>query len=196
MCTQGIKVLHVATNDDILFSSVVSPIASRAQLTSAASLTTSYSTSFHPFKLFSIKTWGLRLRLLADRFLNSSSLWANPDPRPPSEKADRKMIGYPIALAASRAPWMVETAVDWAAGISISRYQHLSGAGSFANSPLRACTKRSRSSETSKVRMGVPNTLTPNRSSTPIFSSWIPTFNALCPPKVNRIPSGRSFSKT
>jgi len=27
MCTQGIKVLHVATNDDILFSSVVSPIA-------------------------------------------------------------------------------------------------------------------------------------------------------------------------
>jgi hypothetical protein len=28
MCTQGIKVLHVATNDDILFSSVDIPMAS------------------------------------------------------------------------------------------------------------------------------------------------------------------------
>ena len=31
------------------------------------------------------------------------------------------MMGYPIWAAASRAPWIDDTATEWAAGMSISR---------------------------------------------------------------------------
>jgi len=60
---------------------------------SAASRTTSYSTSFQPLSDFSIRTWGERASDLADRSRSSSSLLAKPEPRPPSEKAERRIIG-------------------------------------------------------------------------------------------------------
>ena len=63
------------------------------------------------------------------------------------------------------------------------------------NSRSRALQNRSRSSETSSVRIGVPRTLMPRRSKTPILSSWMPTLSAVWPPKVSRTPSGRSFSR-
>ena len=87
---------------------------------SAASLTTSYSSSFQPLRLFSIRTCGLSERLLADRSRSSSSFSAKPDPRPPSENAERRMTGYPMRAAATRASFTVDTAVELAAGMPIS----------------------------------------------------------------------------
>lgn len=104
-----------------------------------------------------------------------------------------------MPAAAVRASLTVETATEWAAGMPISGRVHLGklvrDGRENGNVPSRALQKRSRSSETSRVRIGVPRTLTPRRSNTPIFSSWMPTLRAVCPPKVRRIPSGRSFSR-
>lgn len=61
--------------------------------TSAPSRTTSYSSSFQPFILRSISTWGLKLRLFADKSRSSSGLLAKPEPRPPRVNAERKMTG-------------------------------------------------------------------------------------------------------
>jgi hypothetical protein len=56
VCSERVKILHVATNDRVLLSARAFGGQSEQSLTSAASRTTSYSSSFHPFKLFSIKT--------------------------------------------------------------------------------------------------------------------------------------------
>ena len=111
MCAEGVEVFHVAANDDVLWSGQCASCLFRA-LTSAASRTTSYSTSFHPLRDFSIRTCGESDSDLAAKFRSSSSSWAKPEPRPPSEKAERRMMGYPISWAASSAAWMVDTAVD------------------------------------------------------------------------------------
>ena len=74
MCSEGVEVFHVAANDGVLGKLSEGNLhAGRLNLTSAASRTTSYSTSFHPFKLFSIRICGERLKLLADKFRSSSS---------------------------------------------------------------------------------------------------------------------------
>lgn len=93
MCSQWIEILHITTNDRVLPHQPEYHQHAKSSPTSAASRTTSYSTSFHPFKLFSINTCGLRLKLFAARFRSSSSSYAKPEPRPPREKADRRMMG-------------------------------------------------------------------------------------------------------
>ena len=142
---------------------------------SAASRTTSYSSSFHPLSDFSIKTCGLRLKLLALRSRSSSSFSAKPDPSPPSENADRRMTGYPIFSAAFSASLTVETATELAAGIPISTWakscQHAFVVLGGSSARSRALQNKSRSSDTSSVRIGVPRTLTPSRSNTPILSN-------------------------
>ncbi len=128
---------------------------------STLSLTTSYSTSFHPFIDFSIKICGESESDLEARFLISSSLLAKPEPRPPKEYADLEITGYPIFAAAFNASSTVSTATDSAIGIFIS---------------FNASAKSSLSSEVIKVLIGVPRTLTPYFLKTPFLSSWIPTF--------------------
>lgn len=104
---------------------------------SAASRTTSYSSSFQPLRLFSMSTWGLSERLLAERSLSSSAFSAKPDPRPPSEKAERRMTGYPIRSAATSASLTVETAVELAAGMPISARVRCGARSAFALAELR-----------------------------------------------------------
>ena len=51
---------------------------------SKRSRTTSYSTSFHPFRLFSTNTWGEKEKAFSASRLSSSSLSQKPDPSPPN----------------------------------------------------------------------------------------------------------------
>ena len=60
---------------------------------SAASRTTSYSSSFQPVRSSSISTWGDVVNASAAMRFSSASFRAIPDPRPPSVKAVRIMIG-------------------------------------------------------------------------------------------------------
>lgn len=85
------------TDQRLFISSTISALLTsmlqQMMTLSAASRTTSYSSSFHPFKDFSMRTWGERERDLAERSRSSSSFSANPEPSPPSEKAERRMTG-------------------------------------------------------------------------------------------------------
>jgi hypothetical protein len=58
---------------------------------------------------------------------------------------------------------------------------------------LKALANKSRSSDNCKVWIGVPKTLTLYFFKTPVSSNWIPQLRADWPPKVKRIPSGRSL---
>ena len=60
---------------------------------SKRSRTTSYSTSFHPFKLFSTNTWGEKEKAFSTSTSNSSSLSQKPEPRPPNAYAARTITG-------------------------------------------------------------------------------------------------------
>lgn len=60
---------------------------------SYASLTTSYSTSFHPLRDLSNRTWGDFASAVVTKDLKLSSEWANPDPKPPRAYAVRTRIG-------------------------------------------------------------------------------------------------------
>ena len=96
VCSQWVKVFHVTANNSVLHTSVDTRTirgVGKWILTSAPSRTTSYSSSFQPFILRSIRTWGLKLRLFADRSRSSSASSAKPEPRPPRVKADRKITG-------------------------------------------------------------------------------------------------------
>ena len=55
-----------------------------------------------------------------------------------------------------------------------------------------SCANKSRSSVISMARVGVPNTRTLYFSNMPAFSSANPQFSPVCPPKLSKIPSGRS----
>ena len=41
--------------------------------------------TFHPFMLFSTRTWGLNWKACSTRGFSSSALLANPEPRPPDQ---------------------------------------------------------------------------------------------------------------
>ena len=51
---------------------------------SKRSRTTSYSTSFQPFKLFSTNTCGEKEKAFSTNVFNSSSLSQKPEPKPPN----------------------------------------------------------------------------------------------------------------
>jgi hypothetical protein len=123
MRAKRVEVLHVAANNRVLSRASIR-LCKRTGIelhTSAPSRTTSYSTSFQPFMLRSTRTWGERLRPRAARSRSSSSLFAKPEPRPPRVNAERMITGYPILFAAWRASLTVDTAVEVAAGMSISK---------------------------------------------------------------------------
>ena len=60
---------------------------------SAASRTTSYSSSFHPVRSSSIRTWGEPVNASVAMRRRSDSLRAMPEPRPPRVNAVRIMTG-------------------------------------------------------------------------------------------------------
>ena len=60
---------------------------------SYASLTTSYSISFHPFRDLSMSTCLEWANAVVANFTNSSSLEANPEPSPPNANAARSKTG-------------------------------------------------------------------------------------------------------
>ena len=60
---------------------------------SKASLTTSYSISFHPFKDLSIRTCLECANAVTANLVSSASFDAKPDPKPPREKAARNNTG-------------------------------------------------------------------------------------------------------
>ena len=77
------------------------------------SLTTSYSISFHPFRLLSINTCDEWAKADDTTVINSSRLAANPDPSPPRVKAALTSTGYPIPSAAAMAWGQGNGEKDW-----------------------------------------------------------------------------------
>ena len=148
---------------------------------SKRSRTTSYSTSFHPFRLFSTSTCGENDNAFSTRDTSSSRLSQNPEPRPPRAYAARTITGYPSSSAAATASSTEETA-------SLLMVFTFISSSFFTNS--------SRSSVSIIACTGVPSTLTPNSSRVPSSYSLTPQFRAVCPPKARKMPSGRSFSIT
>ena len=97
--------------------------------------------------------------------ISSSSLFAKPEPIPPSAYSARKMSGYPVTfLATSRQPSRVVAAPDGAMDSPI-----------FFISLANAL----RSSVSFMALMGVPSTLMLSRSKMPDSSSFMPQFSAV-----------------
>lgn len=67
---------------------------------SKASLTTSYSTSFQPFRDLSTNTWLVWAKAAVANVSSCSLLSANPDPSPPKANAALTKTGYPSRSAA------------------------------------------------------------------------------------------------
>mmetsp|Transcript_44556 Transcript_44556/g.90013 ORF Transcript_44556/g.90013 Transcript_44556/m.90013 type:complete len:273 (+) Transcript_44556:2650-3468(+) len=148
---------------------------------SLASRTTSYSTSFHPRRSWSIRIWSDTLNAFSARSLSSTSLSAKPDPSPPNANAARTNTGYPILAAASHA-WSMVTAGKLSASVS-------SISASFS-------ANISRSSVATITGIWVPNTRTLCFARSPFSKSFTPTLRAVCPPMDTRMESGFSFSIT
>mmetsp|Transcript_15667 Transcript_15667/g.37383 ORF Transcript_15667/g.37383 Transcript_15667/m.37383 type:complete len:204 (+) Transcript_15667:1277-1888(+) len=148
---------------------------------SLLSRTTSYSTSFQPFSDLSINTWSECANASWTSLSSAFSSAAKPDPRPPSAKAARTSTGYPSRFAAT-----TDSSIELAAKDSA----HLSPIF------LSSCAKTSLSSVLMIAAMGVPRTLQPYFLKTPFLSSCTAQLRAVCPPKVQRMPSGRSFLMT
>jgi len=148
---------------------------------SLLSRTTSYSSSFQPFKLLSTMTCLLFTRAICTRRFNSATSDAKPLPSPPNAKAARTNTGKPIVQAA-----------DTASSIVV---QHELSA-TFSPQASTALAKSSRSSVVTMARIGVPSTLTPYFAKIPSSSSLTAQFKAVWPPKVHKMPSGRSRSIT
>mmetsp|Transcript_43481 Transcript_43481/g.63729 ORF Transcript_43481/g.63729 Transcript_43481/m.63729 type:complete len:268 (+) Transcript_43481:2598-3401(+) len=148
---------------------------------SAASRTTSYSTSFHPFRHFSTRICGARLKAFVAISRRCASSRQMPEPRPPSAKAERIMMGNPMWWATRTASSTVVTASDCAIFSSIST--------SFL-------AKMSRSSVASMTGICVPSTCTLYLARMPFFSKSTPQFSAVWPPMEITMPSGRSRLST
>ena len=144
---------------------------------SLASRTTSYSISFQPFILLSIKTCGLTANAFPHRLSSCDSFSAKPLPSPPRAYAARTMTGKPMALTARAASSIELADADLA---------HFSPIDSML------LAKSSRSSVVIMVCIWVPRTLTPSFSNSSFIC--IPTCNAVWPPKVTYIASGLSYS--
>jgi hypothetical protein len=131
------------------------------------SRTTSYSTSFQPFMLFSTSTCGELANAATQRRRSSSSFLAKPEPRPPRAKAARTMTGKPMLLLAASASSQLTADAEGA-----------------QRSPIcsMARANSSRSSVVMIVSMGVPRILTPSFSSSSLMA--MPTFSAVWPPNV------------
>ena len=171
-----------------ILSPVWIPIASRFSMLqmimqlSLWSLMTSYSYSFHPSTLSSIRTWWIReyANPLPQISLSSSSLYAIPPPVPPSVYAGLTRTGYlPMISTASNAS-------------SIEVHVLLIGTGSpiFSIVSLNS----SLSSDIAIASGCVPRRWTLSLSNVPFSASSEQMFRAVCPPIPAMIPSTPSFS--
>ena len=147
-----------------------------------ASRIVSNSISFQPEMHFSTRicVMGDMSRPDAAMMRSSSGVSAMPPPVPPSVKAGRTMIGYPISSAISSA---VSTSLAMADGTQ--------------GWPMAAIVSRnsSRSSALSMPPMSVPSSRTPRRSSVPSRLSCMAIVRPVCPPRPASSPSGFSFSR-
>ncbi len=148
---------------------------------SYASRTTSYSTSFQPFKLSSTNTCGEYAKAAFTFSINSSSLCTNPLPFPPSANAARMSSGKPIFRPASSA---------------LDRLVHAKLRGTSTEIFCNSLLNISRSSVLIMDATGVPSTRTLCFFKMPSSSSATPQFKAVCPPKASKIPSGFSLAIT
>mmetsp|Transcript_74449 Transcript_74449/g.205204 ORF Transcript_74449/g.205204 Transcript_74449/m.205204 type:complete len:217 (-) Transcript_74449:1203-1853(-) len=147
----------------------------------AASRTTSYSTSFHPLRLFSTSSCGLDASASTQCASNLALSSIRAEPSPPSANAHRTMQGKPIVSEASRASWSELHANEGAMRSPIS---------------LSLSEKMPRSSVASMDATDVPSTRTPYLARMPRFSSSTPQLRPVWPPMERMMPSGRSRSST
>ncbi len=143
------------------------------------SLTTSYSSSFHPARLSSMITWFEYENDFSSNLISSSSLWANPLQSHPRAKAALTRTGYPISEAINFASLIDSAVLLFAYFTCISSRIWLN----FFLSSVASITE-----------VGVQRTFTLCFLRVPFVSSVNQQLSAVCPQKESKIASGFSFS--
>ena len=149
---------------------------------SARSRITSSSNSFHPSTDSSTRTSCTMesARPPAQISSNSSRFHATPPPWPPRVKEGRTTQGRPTSPRTLRAS---------------SRLRATPERGRSSPTAFIASLNSSRSSARRMTSTRAPSSSTPYFSSAPRSATCTATLSPVCPPRVGRIASGRSFSR-
>ena len=156
----------------MVVTSIVSPVRSRI---------ISSSSSFQPRIDSSSRTSLVSesRRPCSTKRVSSSFVCAKPEPRPPIVNEGRTTNGYPSSSAASSA-----SCSEWAIRDLATSAPHRS----------TISLNSSRSSPARIVSTLEPMISTPYFSKIPASARFIAAFRAVCPPRVGRRASGRSFA--